>query len=140
MIWTDTRFRTCIEALEKAGLLDWSEAEWQCRIIPSGKSWLRRRYLPGERDNGTTDELYPDYAASALLERAAREWLEAKGLTVEPVTSECVGRGMWVVRRFRNDDYMLGPAEDAAWTSFDHAALYSSYARAQGEAMLAVLE
>lgn len=80
MIWTDERYRPCLEALEKEGLLDWTENGRSFRLRPTPAEFEVWTRDPGEewdvRDWPT------DREAEAMIERAAREWLEKRGVRI----------------------------------------------------------
>ena len=128
MIWLEERYKECLEVLlpivtsEERGVV-------VCDIRRAHNLLYEYWYLedigPQKDYEPSPDEVLSVFAAECVLERAAREWLEEREVTV---------------------DYMLC-AQHAYWTWKDKGSgigvvlvQSNTYAEAQLEAMLAVID
>lgn len=77
MIWTYERYKPCLDALEADGLLEWRDE--------NGYYWKLDAYYPMATVMGGDEcHVLTAYEASALLEGAARKWLDFRGVYVCP--------------------------------------------------------
>ena len=134
MIWFKPEYAKCLDALLPIVTVDDDQMRAEIRISPEGTLYSYWGFKGGgaaREDPGPNPETaMGTYQAGAVLERAAREWLEEREVYVVPDPYS-----LYVARYDSHSPHFRGAGWLAGWLAEG-----ASYAEAQLEAMRKLLE